>query len=257
MIRFQDILEGISSFFKGFHYTFNNRFVLKTFIWITVATLIITISLQVLGVWATFHFTEGMGEGETGFLKASLEVLRIGLVVFGIASSIIVAPLFAVFICCLLLEALCDQIFMATLTMISSERAKELSASEGLPFRVSMHILMRRIIRYLGLSLFVFMVSLVPIFGQIIAPVLQFWLSCRFVGWVLLDPYFDRLKYQYQSQLSFMRDHSWLIFGFSVPAFVLLSIPVIGPFSFPIAQSAVAELVSKIEELSQRSERIL
>lgn len=168
--------------------------------------------------------------------------------VAGTALTLMAAPMLALFIVNIVFPFLGEEVFLAGLRAVDPARADELAAAEGAGFAASTANSVRRLLYFVGVTLLLFMLALVPVLGAVLGPLAQLWFGARMLSWELLDPYFDRRGLDHAGQRATMRAHRRAMFGFGVPWTLLFAIPIVGPLGFGLAQAAAALLVTDVLE---------
>jgi uncharacterized protein involved in cysteine biosynthesis len=248
MTRFQQFKAGFAAALRGMGDALRNPAVTRAYRNLALVIVAITVVLQFLMVWGLWSLTADWGQPGEGFWRTAQEWLCIVLRWAGTAVALLVAPLVALFLTQLVAPVLTSKLFLAALKNASPERAAALENRKGLPFGQSIAIALIRLATFLALTLVAFMVSFVPFIGPFIGPLAQFWLTLRFLGWELLDPYFDRLEIDLPEQRRYVKRHSAALLGFSVPAALVLGIPFAGPLLFAFLQAATATLIVDVLE---------
>jgi uncharacterized protein involved in cysteine biosynthesis len=203
--------------------------------WMVLVILLATVGLQVLGVWAALSFIPMLGIATVGVIL--LEIVTVIVV-------LLAAPLLALLLVSLVLPLFSEQLFLAALRHVNAVRADELAAGDGLPIPVAIGASLRRILRVLVATMVALLVSMIPIAGLVLGPLLQAYFTARALAWELLDPYFDKRNMGFAEQREFVADHGSLMFGFGLPFVWVLAIPIAGPLLFGMAQAAAAALVN-------------
>src|SRR5690606_13044219 len=106
---------------------------------------------------------------------------------------------------------------------------------------------LRRALHFLGVTLALGLLTLVPFVGPVLGPPLQLAYAARSLTWELLDPYFERAGHDYPRQRSILHARRATMVGFGLPWALVMAVPLVGPLLFGLAQAAVAVVV--IEEL--------
>jgi CysZ protein len=165
--------------------------------------------------------------------------------VVGSLAAFVLGPLLAVFIVNIGFPFFNQQVFMAGMRVADPERAALLEGKQGMSLPRAIGLALWRFVKFLGLSVLLFLVGLVPVVGTVIAPVGSVLLAARTVSWELLDPYFEMLDIRHAEQRVLVGQHQKLLLGFGLPIALLLGIPIVGPLLFGLAQVAGAVLVAR------------
>lgn len=236
-------MAGASAAWAGMRLSTGSAELRRTYLQLVLVLLVVGAALDVSGIWAVLHYT-AIGDDTSWWMTAGLWVAR----VLGIVAVLLVAPLLALSLVNALFPFLGERVFLAAMRVVSPARAEQLAASPGLPMATSVVIELRRIVAFLGRSVLIFLLSLVPVVGQVLGPVLQGYTSARGLGWELLDPYLDKLRLGYAEQRAFVGRHRAALVGFGLPLSLLMAIPLVGPLLFGLAQGAAAKLVVEVIE---------
>lgn len=215
----------------------------KTYVQLVAVLFVLAGILSAGGFWTVLHFTTIDGT-ESWWLLAGMWIARVA----GFVIVALICPLLALFISNTLFPVLGERVFLAGVRAVSPERADQLAAIEGTPMRVSVPQNLIRMGLFIGLSMFAFAVSLVPVVGVVVGPVLQGYFTSRALGWELLDPYFEKLDLRFEGQHAFIKQHRAPLVGFALPFSLAMSIPLVGPLLFGVAQAAVGTFVVEVLE---------
>jgi CysZ protein len=199
--------------------------------------------LDVVGIWSVLHFTP-IGADASWWEVVLLWVVR----VVGIVVVLLAAPLVGLALVNLAFPFLGERVFLAAMRVVSPARAEQLAAQPGLPLATALGVAVLRLVMFVALGLGAFVLSLVPVVGQVLGPVLQGYLGARGLAWELLDPYLDKLGLGFSAQQAFVAAHRPALVGFGLPLTLLMAIPVVGPLMFGLAQGAAAQLVVEVIE---------
>ncbi|MCY0988828.1 EI24 domain-containing protein [Nannocystis sp. ILAH1] len=175
--------------------------------------------------------------------------LRIG----GGLLALVAAPMLSYFVVSIGLPFLADGVFMAGMRATSPALAARLERSAELGFVASTLGSLRRALYFLGVTVVLFGLTLVPFVGPLLGPPLQLWYAARTFTWELLDPYFERTGRDYSHQKTLVRAHRGTLVGFGLPWVAVMALPFVGPLLFGLAQAAVAAVVA--DELEAESAR--
>ncbi|MCH9681962.1 MAG: EI24 domain-containing protein [Deltaproteobacteria bacterium] len=239
----QRFMAGLGAAWEGMRLSTHSSELRRTYLHLVAVLFLAAIVLDITGIWAVLHFTT-IAPDASWWMVSGLWVLR----VLGIAGVILAAPLLALTVVNVLFPFLGERVFFAAMRTIAPARAEQLSALPGLSLASSAVIAVRRLVQYIGLSLGVFILSFIPVAGQILGPVLQGYVSARGLAWELLDPYLDKLQLGFGEQRAFVGQHRAELVGFGVPLALLMAIPLVGPLLFGLAQGAAARLVVEVIE---------
>lgn len=242
------LLAGITAAFRGLHAAWSAPDVGRAYLHLASALLITTLTLDLGGLATLWHVTATAGEAS---LWAS--VGQIALRVIGVVVVLFVAPVLALVIVNNAAPLLSERVFLAGLATVAPERAQVLAARPGLPFLVSLRTSLLRLAWFFACSLSTLLLSFVPVAGAILSPVLQGFFSARAMAWELLDPYFDKLEYDFRTQRRYVRDHRAAIFGFGLPLSFTMAVPLFGPWLFALAQAAAGRFVGEVLEAPSRA----
>lgn len=175
--------------------------------------------------------------------------LRVG----GSLLALVAAPMLALFLVNTGLPFLADAVFMAGMRQAAPELAARLEQPSELGFVAATVGSIRRAIYFLGITVALFALTLVPFLGPVLGPPLQLWYAARTLAWELLDPYFERAGHDYARQRQLVRARRATLAGFGLPWVAVMSVPFVGPLLFGLAQAAVAAVVA--DELEAQTPR--
>lgn len=199
----------------------------------------LTIVIDVGTIWVLWHFTNPADDAALWLVI----VLWLGRVV-GTLGLLLIGPLLAIFTVNTAFPVFNKELFLTGLEAVDPARAAALAAKPGMPLAAAMGIALRRMIKFLLLSIGLFALGWVPVIG-VVATGLQLWLTARTVAWELMDPYFDCLDIRYAEQKQFIDRLNKPMLGFGFPIALLFAIPFAGPLCFGLAQAAAATFVSR------------
>lgn len=234
-------VSGATLAMRGLRLALGTPAVRKIYLRLALALMLTSIVLVAgLGyaIWALIPVPE------SSLLWLLVWTLRIA----GTALMLLAAPVLALFIVNIVFPFLGEDVFLAGLRAVDPARADELAAAEGAGFAASTANSLRRLLYFIGVTLLIFTLALVPVLGVVLGPLAQLWFGARMLSWELLDPYFERRGLDHAGQRATMTAHRSAMFGFGVPWTLLLAIPFVGPLGFGLAQTAAALLVTDVLE---------
>jgi CysZ protein len=199
----------------------------------------LTVVIDTATIFGLFHFTTP-AEDAAMWLVVVLWLAR----VIGTIGLLLIGPLLAIFTVNTAFPVFNKELFLAGLRVVDPARAAALEAKPGMPIAPAVGIALRRMIKFVVLSVMLFMLGLVPVIG-LGAALLQLWLTTRTVAWELMDPYFDCLDIRYAEQKQFVQRLQKPLLGFGFPISLLLAVPIVGPLCFGLAQAAAATFVAR------------
>lgn len=208
-----------------------------------VALVLLAITLALMGGLGAllFHFSGDL-VGDATWGGAALWLLRAaGMLVIGMA-----APLLALVLVNALLPILGERVFLAGLRVIAPARADALAAAAGTSFSAGLVSSVLRLLYFVVMTAVAFGLTLIPVIGAIVGPLVQVYLTSRALAWELLDPYFDRRALGFGEQRALIRGQRWAVFGFGLPLTLLMAVPLVGPLLFGFAQAAAAVFVVEV-----------
>lgn len=232
-----ELVLGLRSASEGVRAAWHSAEVRRTYAALALALLAITTVLDVAGIWTVVAWTR-IDDG-TWWEVAVMVLLRLA----GIAMVLLAAPVIAMFLVQALFPFLGERVFLAGLRVIAPERAAALAAAAGRPFLTTFVDALVRLALFLVLTLALFLLSLVPVVGSVLGPVLQTWRSAIALAWELLDPYFDKRGLDRDAQRELLRRHQSRLLGFALPFTFVMAIPLVGPLIFGLAQAGIARVV--------------
>jgi hypothetical protein len=89
--------------------------------------------------------------------------------------------------------------------------------------------------------------SLHPFLKHKFAVLFQTWIAARAVTRDFMQPYFSRVG-DPAYERAVLRKNNWLLLGFGLPLYGLLSVPFFGPLCYCMGQAAAAPLVIRLLE---------
>lgn len=236
-------MAGLTAAWEGLRLSSRSAELRRTYVQLVMVLLLVATALDVGGIWAVLHLLP-IGEDASWWVAIALWVAR----VIGIVVVLLAAPLLSLLLVNLVFPFLGERVFLAAMRVVAPARAEQLAASPGLPLPTAMLVIVLRLLLFLSLSLVALVVSVLPVVGQVLGPVLQGYLSARGLAWELLDPYLDKLQLGFGQQRAFVAAHRPALVGFGAPLTVLMAIPLVGPLLFGLAQGAAAQLVVTVIE---------
>ncbi|MEM7152512.1 MAG: EI24 domain-containing protein [Myxococcota bacterium] len=236
-------MAGLSASWGGLKAGTRSAGVRRTYLQMVLALFLVSAVLDVAGIWAVLHWTD-ISTDAAWYTSVGLWIARI----LGILIVLLAAPLLSLTVVNLVFPFLGERVFLASMRGVNPARAEQLAAAPGLPIMPSVWIQVRRLVTFVGMTLLVFLLSLLPVVGQVLAPVLQGYVSSRGLAWELLDPYFDKLGLRYAEQKAVVSQHGASMVGFGLPLTFVMAIPLAGPLFFGLAQAAAAQLVTEVIE---------
>jgi len=239
----QGLVLGASTAMRGIKLATSSPEVRATYVQLVAVLFVVATALDVLGVWAVWHWTGG-GAGDSWWQTLALVLLRIA----GIGIVLLAAPVLALRAVDLAFPLLGERVFLAAMRVQSPERAAQLAAMPGLPLSRTIADALVRTLSFLVQSIGVFALSFVPVVGAVVAPVLQTWITARALAWELLEPYFDKLALDRAGQARVLDEHRMVSVGFAVPFVFVMAVPLLGPLMFGLAQGAAALFVLDVLE---------
>lgn len=234
---------GVSAALSGMRLSSRSTELRRTYLQLVLALFVGATVLDVLGIWTVLHLIP-IGDGASWWEVVLLWVGR----VIGIGVVLLAAPLVGLALVNLLFPFLGERVFLAAMRVVSPARAEQLAAQPGLPLSTALGVAVLRLLWFVALSVGAFLVSFVPVAGQVLGPVLQGYLGARGLAWELLDPYLDKLGLRFSEQRAFVAAHRPALVGFGLPLTFLMAIPLVGPLLFGLAQGAAAQLVVEVIE---------
>lgn len=237
------MLDGLKAAFTGIGLALGSREVWRSYILIVLGILVVSIGLDVLGIWGLRSLTQVSPDAHW-LAVAAMRTLRI----LGSALVLLLSPLISIFLVNVLVPVFNEIPFLAGMRAIAPARAAELEATEGLRPVESIVLSLVRLAVLLCFNAFAFALSFIPVVGVVLGPAVGLVLTARQLGWELLDPYFNRLGMKMDPQRDLVRRHRSAIIGFGLPFAVLFAVPFVGPLCFAWAQAAAARLVIDVIE---------
>ncbi len=237
------MIDGIKAAFAGVGAALQSREVWRSYALIALAILVLSVGLDVLGIWGIRSLTQP-SPGAAWWLVALIKIAR----VLGIVVVLLLAPLISIFAINILVPVFNEVPFLAGMRIHAPERADQLASQQGLDTVSSIVLSLVRLAILIAFNVFAFALTFVPVIGVVLGPVVGLVLTARMLGWELLDPYFVRMGMRMDAQRQVVRAHRAGVIGFGLPFALLFAIPVLGPLCFAWAQAAAARLVTDVIE---------
>lgn len=235
------LYQGASAALRGLRFASAHPEVRAIYRRVMIVLFLASLALSALLLALLWHFTPIEPE-------ASLWV-ELGLWLVRIAGALVIlfaSPILALTGVNALFPVLAERTFFAGLEVLAPAQARALMASEGLGFAAGLRLSLRRLLHFLAVTVLCFAVTLIPVIGAVLGPLLQISATARALTWELLDPYFDRRRMGYAEQRAFLRARRGAIIGFGAPLSLLLGLPIVGPLFFGLAQGGAAVLVAEV-----------
>jgi uncharacterized protein involved in cysteine biosynthesis len=236
-----ELRRGFSAAFRGLRLSFGNAEVRRSYAFIAAALFVVTLALDVSGIWALLAAT-AWEEGTSTWLVFVWVVARIA----GILAILLVSPLLAIFTLNVVMPLLNEGPFLAGMRALDPARAQRLREGVHLPVPQQIKISLLRLLLFVVLGLVSFAVFFVPVVGQVAGPAMGLYFSSRTVAWELLDPYFALTNRGYEEQVAVIGRHHGAVVGFGLPFALIFAVPLLGPLVFVLAQASAATLVSEV-----------
>lgn len=235
---FRRFASGLNSFLRGVRTTITSRDVRAAYVWIALALMSTTLTLQATGIALTFHFIPLSSEAHLS-LSVGVWLLRIVVLVI----VLLLAPIVAITLCNVVAPIFSEIPFLAGMRAVDRGLAEELSSKPGLPLAVAIWLSLRRMVLFFGLVGVCVMIGFIPLVGAFIAAPLQLYFAARTIGWEMLDPYFDKRSLRLPAQREIVSRHVPEILGMGVVCAPILAIPLVGPLMFGVLQASAAKFV--------------
>lgn len=232
--------QGVRAAFAGMKVALSDAGVRAAYLRVMLGLLALTLVLDVLGVWGVVSlFDPAAFAGWKSLAMLGLRVVGIVLVLVG-------GPILALLTMNVLFPVFSEPMFMAGLRAADPARAERVAAGPGMPIATSAGIALTRLLRYVGLTIVLLLIGLIPLVGGLVAAIGQALLTARTVSWELMDPYFDRLDIRGPEQREFVARHRDALLGFGLPLALLLAIPLLGPLLFGLVQGAAGTFLVRL-----------
>jgi CysZ protein len=233
-------LRGFRIALDGMKLAFRSPEVGRAYLRVSLVIFSLGLLLASGSIWALWANTTPAPDAAT-WLVVVLWVAR----VIGTLAAFVLGPLLAIFIVNIGFPFFNQGVFMAGMRAVDPERAALLEGKPGMSLPRAIGLASWRFVKFVGLSLLLFVIGLVPVVGTVIASVGGVILAARAVAWELLDPYFETLDIRHAEQRELIRRHQKVLLGFGLPIALLFAIPIVGPLLFGLAQVAGAVFVSR------------
>lgn len=169
-------------------------------------------------------------------------------------------------------------LYYPNLSMYSTRRGKSESTNSS---GQSLYSFLYRFGRKGIISVAIFLLSYVPVFGRLVLPAasfytfnkavglgpaslifgaglfapkrylvifLQTYFSSRSLMRELLVPYFSRVHFSKQEKKNWFRSREGVLFGFGLGFYILVKVPLVGVLIYGVAEASTAYLVTKITD---------
>ena len=94
------------------------------------------------------------------------------------------------------------------------------------PLRMSVVYDLKRLVRFLTLSVLLLLLHLIPVVGSILYVIAQFYLAAWTLGWDLLSHHFELHGLDLHGQGRWVREHRALVLAFGSGAALLAMVPL-------------------------------
>jgi CysZ protein len=233
-------VRGFRTALEGMKMALRSKEVGRAYLRVAAVIFGLTVVIDIGAIWTLLHFTTPAADAATWMIVA-LWVAR----VIGTLAALLVGPLLAIFVVNIAFPVFNKGVFLAGMQLVDPERAAALEAKPGMPLAPTIGIPIWRLIKFVGLSMGLFVLGLIPVIGSLVATALQLWLTARTIAWELMDPYFDCLDIRYAEQREFVARLQKPLLGFGVPVALLMAIPIVGPLCFGLAQASAGVFVAR------------
>ncbi len=229
------LFAGLRSALVGARSALSHADVRRAYVRLVTVIAGFTVVLQSLGVWGLWTFTAHDDGTDVG---AGMWAVR----VVGALVCLFVAPFAALVLTNVVFPLFGDAIFMASLRARNPHYADQLMRTPSLPVHAAAMASVRRLLLVGAAWLGLFALALVPGVNVMVPPV-QLAFTAYMLGWELLDPFFGQTGVPYRQQRDVLRGHRVGLIGFGLPWALVMSVPVLGPLCFGVAQAAAAQWV--------------
>lgn len=233
-------VRGFRIAVDGMQLAFRSREVGRAYIRASLVIFALGLLLASGSIWALWANTVPAADAET-WLRLVLMAAR----VIGTLAAFVLGPLLAIFIVNIGFPFFNQEVFLAGMRVADPERARALESKAGMSLPRAIGLATWRFVKFLGLSVILFVVGWVPVVGTLIASIGGLLLAARTVSWELLDPYFEMLDIRHAEQRAMIARHQKALLGFGLPIALLFGIPIVGPLLFGLAQVAGAMFVAR------------
>lgn len=234
--------RGLQLAMRGLRLALDSAEVRRAYVRLAVVLVVLAVALTVVLGGVLWWMVPVDGDMSWGTWLGRW-ALRLG----GGVLAVVAAPMLAFFAVSIGFPFLADGVFMAGVRAADPTVAARLERPSELGFVASTVGSIRRAVYFLGVTVALFALTLVPFVGPVLGPPLQLWYAARTFTWELLDPYFERAGSDYPKQKEIVRRRRATLAGFGLPWVAVVALPIVGPLLFGLAQAAVAVVV--VEEL--------
>lgn len=191
--------------------------------------------------WLAVRYEADLPDEE--HLRQLLDVLAM---VIATLLALVLAPVTSLFVVGAAFPLLAERLFYAGLRHVHAARADVLEPAPSDNLIRSLALGARRFARVMVYQILGFGLSFIPGVGVVLGPVVSIGGSGWIVGWEMLDPYLSRLALPIHQQRAVAKAYRRHLIGFGAPAVMIMSVPLLGPLTFPLIQVAAARLVEQI-----------
>ena len=236
--RASSLARGLQLAGRGLQIALASAEVRRAYVQLAVALMVLAAVLTVALGWLLWWLVPV--DGDMSWVTwLGRWALRVG----GALLALVAAPMAALFVVNLGLPFLGDRVFMAGLRAADPGAVARLERSAELGLVASSVGGLRRALSFLGVTLALGALALVPFIGPVLGPPLQLAYAARTLSWELLDPYFERAGHDYPRQKRVIVARRATLVGFGLPWVAVMAVPFVGPLVFGLAQAAVAAVV--------------
>lgn len=230
--------RGASSVIKGISSIYKDKEVRKTYRFLLLGLFALSLFAYALGGYAVWYFSQPASDAST-WVVWGLRLLRL----LGWIAVLFVSPLVSITACNLLFPVFSEIPFLSGMKSLDARRWQNIDALVGVGTAAAIFNSLRRFGLFVLISSMLFLLSLIPVVGPLVASPVQLYFTAKTVGWELLDPYFDRLRLSRAEQKTVVRQYSLEILGMGLVCAPLLAIPFVGPLLFGLVQAGAAQFV--------------
>ena len=241
--RIRSLKLGFTLALKGLKAASRNREANRFYRFYALAFSLLSLGLFSISAYVLYIYLLP-AEHDAWYLQVGLWLLLI----IGILSSLLLSPLLAVFTLNAGVPLFQERLLFSALEPEIPKRTSWLLQQEGLPLYLSILHSLRRLSSLVILFLLSFCLSLIPVLGPILAFGVQLYFSAPLLSSELLEPYFEKLGFQFQEQRLASLRYVDELRGFGIFCLALLSIPLIGGLFIGVLQAAAAQLVLELYE---------
>jgi uncharacterized protein involved in cysteine biosynthesis len=198
-------------------------------------------------VWDNAEF-EGFWSASLRYVAYYLDFIFIGLQIFIIILLLLfVVP--TVYTITLNLNPVTLIVQMKLYSKVTKQEiGRELPSTDNIFVEIMKSIFAEivKLFFFLFFSLLALLLNIIPVIGQILSPIVLFFVSSNYTGWSLVTPYYESLGYGYKLQRTAMRRQRSSLLGLGMAFELCMLVPILNLLILFLGPIGGALLVSKM-----------